>query len=232
MKIRHPWLIRLIGFLAALAIRLWMSTLRYRTYLPDGTPHPTDPKKERFLYAFWHESILYPTLTRTKIYILISHHADGEMIARACHHLGFGVVRGSTTRGGTKALMQLISISSRSHLMVTPDGPRGPRRKVQLGLVFLASITGLPIVPVGVGYSSAWRAKSWDRFALPRPWSTAYGVAGEPIHIPKKMNRETLERYRDLVEQRMLETTRIAEEWASGNPQRGKKSPPTTVRAA
>ncbi len=232
MKIRHPWLVRLVGFLAALVIRLWMSTLRYRYHFADGTQHPADPNDQRFIYAFWHESILFPTLLRTKIHILISHHADGEMITRACHHLGFGVVRGSTTRGGTKALMQLISISSRSHLMVTPDGPRGPRRKVQLGLVFLASITGLPIIPVGVGYASAWRAKSWDRFALPRPWTTAYGVTGEPISVPKKLNRESLERYRDLVEQRMLETTQLAEDWASGTGRKETNDEQRTVRAA
>src|SRR5260370_6652572 len=182
MKLRNPWLIRLLGFLGAWLIRGWMGTVRYCFAFADKV-HPADVRRERFIYAFWHEAILFPAATRAKIHILISQHADGELIARMCRHLGHGVVRGSSTRGGGIALLELLRCSKRSHLAVTPDGPRGPRRQVKMGAIFMASITGLPIVPLGIGFSKAWRLGSWDRFAIPRPWSTAMCVVGPAIHV-------------------------------------------------
>lgn len=232
MKLRNPWLIRFAAFLASVVIRLWMGTLRYRILCLGDEEHPADFRRRRFIYSFWHESILFPTAIRTRIHALISHHADGELITQVCRHLRFGVVRGSTTRGGTKALLQLIECSKKSHLLVTPDGPRGPRRKLQPGIIYLASQTGLPIIPCGIAYGKAWRAKSWDRFALPCPWTAAYGVAGEAIHIPAGLDRKRLEYYRQLVEQHMLEATATAERWAEGKgkPARREKGSESTER--
>jgi lysophospholipid acyltransferase (LPLAT)-like uncharacterized protein len=215
MKLRHPWLIRLAALLGAHLLRWWMSTIRYRIAFTDRT-HPTDPRVQRFLYAFWHEAILVPVGIKTRIQVLISHHADGELIARMCGHLGYGTVRGSSTRGGGAALVELVRHAGRSHLAVTPDGPRGPRRRVQAGLIFLASRTGLPVVPFGVGWSRAWRARSWDRFALPYPYSTACCVVAPQIAVPGRLNREGLEHYRRLIEERLTWATETAERWAAG----------------
>ncbi len=216
MKIRKPWLIKLIGLLAWALIRCWMGTLRYRMVQWAEGPDHLDRRRERGIYAFWHETILFPTRLKVKIRVLISHHADGELIARVCRHLGFDLVRGSSRRGGTQALMDLANDGKSGHLFVTPDGPRGPRRKVQLGLVFLAAFTGLPIIPCGIGYRHAWRFNSWDRFALPWPWTTAVCVSGTAIRVPPRLNRRELERYRDLVEERMAEVTAAAESIAAG----------------
>jgi lysophospholipid acyltransferase (LPLAT)-like uncharacterized protein len=218
MKLRNPWLIKLAGLLASWLIRLWMGTLRYQVANLGDDEHPADVRARRFLYAFWHEAMLFPTAFRAKVHILISHHADGELIAQTCRHLGAKVVRGSSNRGGAQALLQLFTISKSTHLLVTPDGPRGPRRRVQLGLIFLASHTGLPVIPCGVAYRQAWRARSWDRFAVPRPGTTAYGVFGAAVVVPAKLDRKGLEKHRDLVEQRMLEVTAAAERWARGGP--------------
>jgi lysophospholipid acyltransferase (LPLAT)-like uncharacterized protein len=215
MKLRHPALIRFVAFVAALVIRGWMSTLRVRIVCRDGKVHPTDPRKERCIYAFWHETLLAPTVRKARVRILISTHADGELIAQVCRFLGLGVVRGSATRGGALALHQLIDGDERSHLVITPDGPRGPRRQLKVGIVYLASRTGLPIVPIGVGYSKAWRARSWDRFALPRPFSAMYGVIGPAVHVPPGLDRDGLEHYRRLVEDTCLSATADAERWAA-----------------
>ena len=159
------------------------------------------------------ESLLLPAILKARINVLVSQHADGELIARICRHMGFDTVRGSSTRGGSEAVLGLMKCSRRSHLAVTPDGPRGPRRQVQIGLIFLASRTGLPIVPVGIGYARAWRLRSWDRFAIPHLWSAAACVMGRKIHVPADLKREGLERYRRLVEAEMLNTTAAAESW-------------------
>jgi len=214
MKIRHPWLIRLLAFLGAWLIRTWMGTVRYCYSFADQV-HPTDVRRGRFIYAFWHETLLVPAAIRVKIHMLISQHADGELIARICHHLGLGVVRGSSTRGGGMALLELVRCSKRTHLGVTPDGPRGPRRQVKMGVLFMAATTGLPIIPVGIGFSHAWRLKSWDRFAIPKPWSSGMCVTGPAIHIPAKVPRDKLEYYRLQVEEQLLKVTAAAEKWAA-----------------
>ena len=107
MKLRDPRLIRAAAFVGASVIRLWMATVRYRVEDRDGAGHPVGLDKGRYLYAFWHESLLVPTRFRAPLRVLISQHADGELIAQICGRLGFGTVRGSTTRGGGRALLEL-----------------------------------------------------------------------------------------------------------------------------
>jgi lysophospholipid acyltransferase (LPLAT)-like uncharacterized protein len=214
MKLRRPWLIGLVALLAAALIRFWMGTLRLRMAYLDGVKHPTDARIRPHIYAFWHEALLFPTIFRGRANILISQHADGELIARACKHLGAGVVRGSTTRGGLAGLMGMVHKSKSSHLLITPDGPRGPRRRLQIGAVLLASLTGLPLVPVGLAFAPAWRVSSWDRMLIPMPWGGAYGVIGVPLHVAGHLDRAELERLRLHVEAEMHRLTEIAERWA------------------
>src|SRR5262249_4274112 len=115
---------------------------------PDVDPWAPGQTK-RFIYSFWHETILLPAYryARTPTKVLISEHADGELIAQACRHLGLGVVRGSTTRGGVKAVREVLELGGTKNVVVTPDGPRGPRRQVQPGLGYLAARTRPPVLP-------------------------------------------------------------------------------------
>jgi lysophospholipid acyltransferase (LPLAT)-like uncharacterized protein len=219
MKIRHPMLIKALGFAIACLVRLWIATLRYR-YRPLGPS--LDPTKRgftgRYIYAFWHENILVPAYHygRRDVHVLISQHADGRLIAEVVRHLGFRVVAGSTTRGGVEAVRQMVRLSRSAHLAITPDGPRGPRRRVQPGAIYLAARTGLPIVPFGIAYAHAWRMNSWDRFALPRPWSAAACVTAQPIHVPEALGKEDLEAYRLLVEKELNAVTAEAERLVGG----------------
>jgi lysophospholipid acyltransferase (LPLAT)-like uncharacterized protein len=200
-----------------------MATMRVRVVTADGRPHPIDPAEERFLYTFWHESLLAPLVTRPKVRVLISQHRDGELIAQTCQWLGIGVIRGSTSRGGSQALLEMIRGGDQAlHLAITPDGPQGPRRELQAGAVMVASQTGLAIVPVGVGFGRAWRAPSWDRFALPLPFTTLYGVIGEPITVPKELGRGEMAQWKQTVQQRLLDCTHLAEDWAERVRQQGR----------
>ena len=214
MKIRHPVLLRALGFGIAILVRVWIGTVRYR-YRPLG--ENVDPNRRnlrgRYIYAFWHENLLMPAYhySRPDIWVLISQHADGELISEACRRLGFRTVRGSTTRGGAAAVRELLDVSSRGHLGVTPDGPRGPRRRVQMGLIFLAAKTGLPVVPVGYAFDGAWRMNSWDRFAVPRPWSGVTCVTAEPVSVPQRVDKKQLELYRQQVQDALDRATEAAE---------------------
>lgn len=215
MKLRNPRLIRAASWVVAEVIRFWLWTVRHQLDPITGKGHPADPDQARFIYAFWHESLLFPLAFRhTRAYVLISMHADGELIGRACQQLGVGVVRGSSTRGGGAGLVALCHRSKDSHLIMMPDGPRGPRRRLHPGIIVLASKTGLPIIPVGVGYTRARRFTSWDRFALPLPFSRVVGVAGRPMSVPADIGRDEVESYRQEVEQAFLDATAAAERWA------------------
>jgi lysophospholipid acyltransferase (LPLAT)-like uncharacterized protein len=203
-----------ITFLAAPLLRAWLGTVRIRVANGDTCRHPADPGEQRFIYAFWHESLLAPTKIRTRVKVLISRSADGELIGQICRRMGIGVVRGSTSRGGAEGLLEMVRECKDSHLAITPDGPRGPRRRLQPGIIFVASHTGLPIVPVGVGFTRAWRAGSWDRFAIPRPGSIIAGVIGRRIVVPESLNDVEMAHYRCQVEDALLAATHAAESWS------------------
>lgn len=225
MKLRHPWLIAICGTLAAWFIRLWMSTLRYRHQPAGDDLSPNLPGQSgRYIYAFWHEDMLVPAhyYPQSDFHVLISRHADGQLIATAIKRLGFSVVYGSTTRGGAEAILSMRQIARDGHIGITPDGPRGPRRRVHPGIVYLAAKTGRPIVPSGFGYADAWRAGSWDRMALPKPFSRVIRVSVAPIHVPDTVDRDAIEAYRQQVEQAMCEATRLAQEAVTSSGRRTK----------
>jgi lysophospholipid acyltransferase (LPLAT)-like uncharacterized protein len=218
MKLRNPRLIQGAGRLGAWTIRLWLGTLRFE-YHPLGPavdPRGFDSAERRYLYAFWHETMLLPTYLyrHANCCILVSRHADGELITQMCRHLDIKVVRGSTTRGGMEAVRQMLAVEDNYHLAITPDGPRGPRRRVQMGVVYLAARLGLPIVPAGFGFDRPWRLRTWDRFALPKPGTRATCVTGVPIEVPSRANRQMFEAHRKKVEDELLTLTSLAERWA------------------
>jgi lysophospholipid acyltransferase (LPLAT)-like uncharacterized protein len=220
MKIRHPLLIAVLGFLLSWCIRVWHWTLRYRHRCVGVNLIPESPALQGcVIYGFWHEDMIVPAYryARPDVHVLISKHADGTLIATAIRWLGLKVVAGSSKRGATEAVLKLLAVAKGSHVVITPDGPRGPRQCVQPGIVFIAARSGLPIVPVGFGYARAWRMKSWDRMALPRPFSRIVSVSLPPIHVPDIDNKEQLETYRRQVEHSMREATRLAHELANGN---------------
>jgi hypothetical protein len=218
MKIRRPWLINLIALVGAWVIRLWLGTLRYefRSLGPEVRPKNPDTR-QHFIYAFWHENLLLPACYHASrdTFVLVSQHADGQLIAETCRRLGFSLIRGSTTRGGTEAVRQMLRKAGEAHLAITPDGPRGPRRRVQPGVIYLAARTGMLIAPAGIAYDRPWRMRSWDQFAVPRPWSMAVCVIAQPIAVPPDADKETLEQYRQQVEARIMWATDMAERWVA-----------------
>ncbi len=232
MKIRHPFLIRLSAFVLAWVMRLWVGTLRLRKIAVDGLPHPIHPSRRRFIFAVWHDSVISMASVRLPADVLISRHADGELIAQTCGFLNVGVVRGSTTRGGATAILRLASSKRPRHILITPDGPQGPRHRLQAGIVALASRTGLPIVLVAIGFARAWRLRSWDRTVLPFPWSLAHAIASEAIAIPSGLSREELDDYRSRIERRFLHLTELAQRWADSGrrPSASELAPPADLR--
>ena len=188
MKITSPFLNKLGGLLGSAAVRWWMSTLDYKVAYYDRTIDPIFPEcRGQKIYIFWHEYILFPLYLRghCNLAMLLSRHRDAEILSHAAYHLGFDFVRGSTNRGGVAAIRELLAKSRTMHLTITPDGPRGPRRRLAPGCVYLASKLELPLVVMGYGYDRPWRVRSaWDQFAIPRPHSRARAVPSGEIFVP------------------------------------------------
>jgi lysophospholipid acyltransferase (LPLAT)-like uncharacterized protein len=217
MKIRNPLVMKLGGLLGAMSIRGWMSSLDYRVAYYDPTVDPVHPDYSgQKLYIFWHEYILSPIAMRghCNLAMLVSQHGDAEMLTHAAHHLGFDCVRGSTRRGGAAALRELLDKSRHMNLTITPDGPRGPRRVLAQGPIYLASKLGMPLVLLGLGYDHPWRLKSWDRFAIPRPFSRVRAVISPALNLPTDLDRDGIEHYRCEVERLLNRLTFEAEAWA------------------
>jgi lysophospholipid acyltransferase (LPLAT)-like uncharacterized protein len=208
-----PLLLRLVEGLGPAIIRGIGSTLRF-TVLPEGILADRRHAAGRVIYAFWHGRMLLTAFYGRfrKIAIMISRHRDGEYISRVAERLGFVSVRGSTTRGGAQALRDALRRAGAGHdLAFTPDGPRGPRYEVQRGVIYAASRTGLPIVPLGVEAHPAWVLGSWDEFTIPKPFGRAVILLGNPIEVPPDVEGDALEVERRRVESemhRVMETAR------------------------
>ena len=210
--------IKLGGLLAATVVRVWMSTLDYKAAFYDPTVDPVDPRyRGQKIFIFWHENILLPLYMRghCNLAMLLSRHRDADLLTEVANHLGFGFVRGSTFGGGSAALRELARKSQHMNLTITPDGPRGPRRVLAQGPVYLSSKLGLPIVAMGFGYDRPWRLGSWDRFAIPKLYSHARAVVSPPMLIPPNLDREGVEHYRLQVERMLNRLTQEAEAWAT-----------------
>ena len=161
--------------------------------------------------GFWHGRILSATyyFRRRGIVVITSENFDGEWIAGIIERFGYGTARGSTSRGGRKALLQLTrDLAAGKPAGFTLDGPRGPARVAQPGALWLSKATGHPVLPFHLEASRSWTLNSWDRTQIPKPFSTVAIAMGEPFQVASDADEGALERARLMLEERlkMLET--------------------------
>ena len=212
----------MVPLLGSLVIRFIRASVRLRvhgreiieTYAREDT---------RYIHVFWHAHILLMVYSYVGplLVFMISQHRDGELIARTVERFGYLPARGSTTRGGAGALRTMLKELRRGHdIGFTPDGPRGPSRKVQPGTIAAARASGVPVVPVAIGATRAWYLASWDRFVVPKPFSRVLMAYGEPMTFEKG---ESIEDGCVRLEEAMMRLERFAEEHA-GDPGVGKKA--------
>ena len=156
---------------------------------------------EYFVLCVWHDALLLPTFAaprwlRQRCCCLVSQHQDGSYLADAMAWMDYTTVRGSTKRGGVEALRQLVNDTAGKHIIVTPDGPRGPRRTLKHGAAFIAAQTGRRLLPGAFVVNRGWRIPgSWTDLLVPMPFTTVYIMTGEPISIPEGISRTELGSY-------------------------------------
>jgi len=181
-------------------------TLRWRV---DGLEHLDAilTSGRQPVMAFWHGRILPATyyFRRRGIVVITSDNFDGEWIGRIIERFGYGTARGSTSRGGLKAMLKLVrEMEAGKPAGFTVDGPRGPARVVQPGAIWLARETGNPVLPFHLEASAHWTARSWDRTQVPKPFSTVALAVGEPLAIAPDATVDQLELARIEVERRLI----------------------------
>lgn len=195
------WTVRV----GASLLRLLATTWRVRTV--NGEPLDEARRAgQPVLFALWHGELL-PLLWHQRargVAVLISEHRDGEIVAQIAESLGYRTVRGSSSRGASRALLGLArAIADGNDGAITPDGPRGPARVFAPGAAVAAQRTGAPIVPIRASASRAWRLRSWDRFLIPKPFALVTVTIGPLTKVIADSPRAAAEQSGEL--QRILD---------------------------
>ncbi len=202
---------------AAAMVGQWMRSMDIQAVYYDRSVDPALPEfRGPIAVAVWHEYIL-PILYlrgRSNTSILTSRHTDANILTEVLRHFGYGHVRGSTARGGSQALLELLELCRTQNLGTAGDGPRGPRRQMAPGLAYLSSKLQIPMAPYAVGFDRPYRMGTWDRFAIPRWGSRVRIIFGPRVQVPPNADRTELEVYRLRMEKLLEELTHEAEQWA------------------
>jgi lysophospholipid acyltransferase (LPLAT)-like uncharacterized protein len=184
VKIQSPLVSSLISFLGYGIVRVIALTCRFRFEVASNLP--STPA----IIAFWHgELLMQPFLYQKcrkahKVAAMISDHGDGELIAKLIEYFGFSTVRGSSRKGAVKVLAAALKAIDKGYdLAITPDGPKGPRFSIADGIVVISQKKDIPIISFSYTPSAYWQLGSWDKFLIPRPFSTIVYRASEPFYL-------------------------------------------------
>jgi len=194
---------RLIAWLVPRLIFLLHKFLAY-TIRWDYVGERYQPGQAPYILSFWHARILMmPFAFRGwNGVMLISEHRDGAFIADAVELMGITSSRGSSTRGGARAFLEMVRMAREGRpLGITPDGPKGPREVVQMGTVKLAKKTGLPLRSVCYATRRHWRAKSWDRFYIPGPFTRGVFVFSDKVYADAEDDEENLKKFQAVMDE-------------------------------
>jgi lysophospholipid acyltransferase (LPLAT)-like uncharacterized protein len=169
-------------------LRAWERTLRYE--VEDRAGIVGKPVTENYIGALWHNRLLIFPLVLRRFFpnrlgtALISASRDGDLLADAIRRFGYDVARGSSSRLGASAILQLAEVlASKRDVVITPDGPRGPVYELGPGIIFLAQKSYASVLPMNLEYSRCWRLGSWDRFIIPQPFAKVRVLIGHPHNV-------------------------------------------------
>jgi lysophospholipid acyltransferase (LPLAT)-like uncharacterized protein len=190
-------------------LQLWERTLRYE--IDDRAGVVGKAVTENYIAALWHNRLLIFPLVLRRFFpqrhgaALISASRDGDLLADAVQRFGYDAVRGSSSRLGASAILQLTQVlSSGGDVVITPDGPRGPAYELGPGIIFLAQKSSAAVVPVNLEFSRCWRLGSWDRFIVPQPFAKVRVLIGRPYHVKSTATPEEFESERLALQNAMM----------------------------
>jgi lysophospholipid acyltransferase (LPLAT)-like uncharacterized protein len=203
------WLARWLIAFGFRLLQLWARTLRYE--IDDRAGIVGRPVTENYIGALWHNRLLVFPFVLRRFFpqrhgaALISASRDGDLIADVVQRFGYDVIRGSSSRLGASALLQITGVlMSGSDVVITPDGPRGPAYELGPGIIFLAQKSGAAVVPMNLEYSHCWRLGSWDRFIVPRPFAKVRVLISRPYRVTATTTPEEFESERVSLQNAMM----------------------------
>ena len=210
------WYHHVFAFAIFLGLRLFAATWRLRLHDPHGTQRDL---KAPAIFSLWHNRLALsipiwlryarPQIPGTRLVALISASHDGGLLARVLGFFGVDAARGSSSRRGAQALLELTSWVERGRAVaITPDGPRGPRYQIRDGIIALAQLTGLPVIPVSVFIHPKIQLRSWDKFQIPLPFARCDIHVGAPLAVPRELSVEQRAELKEELQRRMMALTK------------------------
>lgn len=215
MRVKDRLLLVLVPPLAAIFIRVLYHLNRIE-YIGEEHPRAFWQRDEQIILPYWHEQTLLMVFgyRGPKVNVLISESKDGELLTRTMRYFDVQAVRGSSSRGGRAAFRALVALGKEKvDIVLTPDGPRGPRRELKDGVIQLARLTGRSVIPMAFSCSRGFRFASWDRFLFPLPFGRGVYAFGEPLQFRKE---EGVDGFRCRLQQAMEETQQKAQACLEG----------------
>ena len=220
LKIRSPILIKLAAVAFAAVMWLLFRTLKldFRQEAPNTNPY-SPSTRDCFLYCVWHDSMIVPTFAgkHRRTAALTSQHTDGTLVAQVLRAVGMSTIRGSTNRISPGAIRKLIETAADKHIVITPDGPRGPRREMTTGIAYLASRTGRAVLPTAYSCTRCWKIKgSWTDLLIPKPFSTVFLLSAAPVEVPADLDVAHLQEHVAVIQSEMDRLSAAADRLANG----------------
>ncbi len=215
-RIRNYLTIHFLPYVGFIIIKFLGWTMRFEQKGEVEAASRFDKEGRPALGVFWHGHMLMMVMSpfRENAFVMVSRHRDGELISRIIRLFGVRSFRGSTTRGGFSALKEGLRILKRGYKVVlTPDGPRGPRYTVQMGVIEMARLSGAPVVPIAFSSTKKKVFSSWDRFIFPYPFSKGVFYYGTPLWVPRDISRDEREVWRRRLEKQMRQITEKVERY-------------------
>lgn len=169
------------------------------------------PPGSGLLLCIWHGRMVVGmhAFQEWGLHVLVSPSADGDLSEKLLKRFGYKVIRGSSSRGGARALRSMLEVLEQGgKIVITPDGPRGPRHSMNPGLAWMARATGFPVIPLGLACDRAWHMNSWDRFTIPKARARVAYVWGEPLSVPRQASQADLDQATEVLRERTLAAER------------------------
>ena len=214
---RERLIIRIVGLVSYIVVRIIGLTIRFEVTNPESERDVLAAGKQP-IYSFWHDRMVTSTyyFRNRGIIVLSSQSFDSEYTARCIQRFGFGIIKGSSSRGAVAGLVGMIrAMKAGAPAAFTVDGPKGPRYEVKSGPVLLAKKTGNPLLPFVIECTRFWRVKNWDRLHVPKPFTTANVLFADPIYVDPNIDDEGLEAKRLELQAALDQLVDAGEKWRS-----------------
>ena len=216
--LRTKFMYSILCWIASKYIKFVSKTLKW-SYLNKNYPETLWKKNENFILCFWHGRLLMMPISwqkKKKINMLISEHPDGQLISKTVKYFGIDTISGSSSKGSLKAIRNILkSLKSGQSVGITPDGPRGPKMKINSAIIKIASLTGHKIVPLSYSVKKKFFLNSWDKFLVALPFGKGCFIWGKPIKIKKNISTNEDLKLSKRLENNLLKLTKKADRYCN-----------------